>query len=56
MDDLILTTVYDHDEIDILPPERNACPEGKEACCACCGRPAKMDEDCCGICEECLSP
>jgi hypothetical protein len=24
--------------------------------CDCYGRPAIMDEDCCGICEECLSP
>ena len=56
MDDLILTTVYYHDVIDILPPDRNSCPEGTESCCACCGRPAKMDADCCGICEECLSP
>ena len=56
MDDLILTTVYDHNVIDILPPERNSRPAGAEACCDCYGRPATMDEDCCGICEECLSP
>ena len=56
MDELILTTVYEHDVMDILPPEPTSCPEGTKAYCDCCGRPATMDEDCCGICEECLSP
>lgn len=56
MDDLILTTVFDDDMMEILPPERDTCPKGMTSRCDCCGRPATIDEDCCGICEECLSP
>ncbi len=44
--------------IDIIPPERE--DDGLDAkTCLCCERrrPAScMDEDGCGICEECLSP
>ncbi len=41
-------------EIEILPPETLSA-DPKPAC-ACCGRPASIEEDCYGICEECLSP
>jgi hypothetical protein len=42
--------------MEILPPERKTCVNGEVSSCDCCGRRAIMDEDCCGICEECLSP
>lgn len=42
-------------DIEILPPE--TCPaDTATSQCLCCGRPASGDEDCYGICEECLSP
>jgi hypothetical protein len=56
MDDPIPTTAFDDGMMEILPPESNACPNGMMSRCDCCGRPATMDDDCCGICEECLSP
>jgi hypothetical protein len=43
-------------DIEILPPERVAATGCPMSFCACCGRAAAMDEDCYGICEECLSP
>ncbi|MBY3171644.1 hypothetical protein [Rhizobium laguerreae] len=42
-------------EIEILPPETLAADPATPAC-ACCGRPASTEDDCYGICEECLSP
>lgn len=42
--------------MEILPPEKDACMDGTASRCDCCRRPAVIDEDCCGICEECLSP
>ena len=56
MDDLILINVFDDDMMEILPPNRNACTDEGMSSCNCCGRRAVMDDDCCGICEECLSP
>ena len=47
--------VFAEADIEILPPEHD--DEGcLKSTCACCGRPSAMDEDCYGICEECLSP
>ncbi|TBY80911.1 hypothetical protein E0H33_15200 [Rhizobium leguminosarum bv. viciae] len=40
----------------IIPPKRIYPSYEGVAPCLCCGRPSKLDEDCCGICEECLSP
>jgi hypothetical protein len=54
MDDLILTTVFD-DRIEILLPEEK-CSDGVLSRCDCCGRPAPMDDDCFGICPDCLAP
>ncbi|WP_200950894.1 hypothetical protein [Rhizobium sp. Root1220] len=54
MNDLVRITV-DDDMMEILPPDQKPCGVG-EAACDCCGRRAVMDEDCCGICDECLSP
>lgn len=45
--------------IEILPPERDACRGVETKTCLCCERPrpaSLMDDDGCGICEECLSP
>ncbi|MFS8053257.1 hypothetical protein QD357_10505 [Rhizobium sp. BR 317] len=56
MNNLVLTTVFDDDMMEILPPEQNTLGAGEASLCDCCGRRALMDEDCCGICEECLSP
>jgi hypothetical protein len=43
------------EDIEILPPE--SCRRGQVVSpCGCCGRPAALDDDCYGICEECLSP
>ncbi|MGE7367875.1 hypothetical protein ACQKKX_02240 [Neorhizobium sp. NPDC001467] len=43
-------------EIDILLPEREERCDGGTVC-LCCGRQrSMMDEDGCGICEECLAP
>jgi hypothetical protein len=40
--------------MEILPPEREG---AGGAACLCCGRVrASLDEDGCGICEECLAP
>lgn len=40
---------------EILPPEREDSRD--MATCLCCGRPRPfLDEDGCGICEECLAP
>lgn len=53
-----LTTTSDRDfEPEILPPEHVSA--GETATCACCCRPrprSTMDEDGCGICDECLAP
>ncbi|MDM9646756.1 hypothetical protein [Rhizobium sp. S163] len=43
-------------EIEILPPERE-CPSAEgTTTCLCCGRRSFLEEDGCGICEECLAP
>jgi hypothetical protein len=47
--------VFANADIEILPPEHD--DEGcLKSTCACCGRLSALDEDCYGICEECLSP
>ncbi|MBW6425594.1 hypothetical protein KX729_29750 [Rhizobium sp. XQZ8] len=43
-------------EIEILPPERELSSEGSAECLCCGRRQFIMDEDGCGICEECLAP
>jgi hypothetical protein len=45
MDDLIIISDFDDDMIDILPPEPKVYAVAEMSSC-----------DCCGICEECLSP
>lgn len=56
MDNLTPTIALADAIIEILPPERDICVNREMPFCDCCGRRAAMDEDCCGICEECLSP
>jgi hypothetical protein len=54
MDDLTSETVRAPDG-EILPPEQEPCRHG-DIVCLCCGRPQfAMDEDGCGICEECIA-
>jgi hypothetical protein len=45
--------------IEILPPDRDETWASDATICTCCGklRPASsMDDDGCGICDECLAP
>lgn len=45
--------------IEILPPERGKNMRTGAKTCLCCQKPRPaeaMDDDGCGICEECLSP
>jgi hypothetical protein len=45
--------------MEILPPDRNDLRFAETATCLCCRRQrlaSSMDEDGCGICEECLRP
>jgi hypothetical protein len=56
MDDLASDGFLDAD-LEILPPEHIT--EYKTTICACCCRPrprSMMDDDGCGICDECLAP
>jgi hypothetical protein len=56
MDDLASDGFLDAD-VEILPPEHIT--ECETAICACCCRQrprSTMDEDGCGICDECLEP
>ncbi|MDM9644828.1 hypothetical protein [Rhizobium sp. S163] len=44
-------------EIEILPPEHDDFDRDGPCNCLCCGRSQSfLDEDGCGICEECLAP
>jgi hypothetical protein len=44
-------------EIEILPPEHGDLNGEGARTCLCCGRsPSFLDDDGCGICEECLAP
>jgi hypothetical protein len=43
------------EDMEILPPERVACGEGRVVC-ICCGQSRfSLEEDGCGICDECLA-
>lgn len=57
MDDLTDTTCPD-DLIEILPPEPRADRLDLRACLCCClpCNASAIDEDGCGICDECLAP
>ncbi|MNS07481.1 hypothetical protein D3C71_1004660 [compost metagenome] len=52
-----MTEMFSDADIEILPPAHNT--EHEMAICLCCCRhrpTSTMDEDGCGICEECLAP
>ncbi len=55
MEDALVETLS-ASQIEILPPEREGSCEGGDACLCCGRRQSMMDEDGCGICEECLAP
>lgn len=56
MDDVASDTFSDAD-LEIMPPEPIAASETAIRACCCCRRPGSMmDEDGCGICDECLAP
>ncbi|MDG3578090.1 hypothetical protein P7F60_16970 [Rhizobium sp. YJ-22] len=45
------------DTVEILPPERAAGRGGGKMACLCCQRERQsMDDDGCGICDDCLRP
>jgi hypothetical protein len=46
--------VFTDADIEILPPETVEAAGYRPSSCACCGKIASIDEDCYGICEECL--
>ncbi|NNU63795.1 hypothetical protein G9X67_00610 [Rhizobium sp. WYCCWR 11152] len=55
MENLPVELIAAHDG-EILPPERGD-DRDEMSTCLCCGRPRSfLDEDGCGICEECLAP
>jgi hypothetical protein len=55
MEDVAKELIATH-HAEILPPERCDCLDDG-AICLCCGRQRSvMDQDGCGICEECLAP
>ncbi len=48
---------YSDSDTEILPPEHVTDCEMTICACCCRQRPrSKMDEDGCGICDECLAP
>ncbi|MBB4351834.1 hypothetical protein GGE35_005633 [Rhizobium cellulosilyticum] len=52
-----MSKLFSDADIEILPPQ--PVTEGELAVCACCCRHLPnwvMDEDGCGICDECLAP
>ncbi|WP_179877576.1 hypothetical protein [Rhizobium anhuiense] len=48
--------VFADADLEILPPDSTNAVSETTSFCACSGRRATMDEDCYGICDECLSP
>lgn len=55
----VTTDLFSNPLIEILPPERDEKPSGPGMTCLCCRRSrsrSAMDEDGCGICDECLLP
>ncbi len=41
--------------VEIIPPERDDVCVGAMELCLCCGRRSRLDEDSCGICDNCIS-
>lgn len=52
-----MTGMFSDADIEILAPKRINQNESAGCVCCCCQRPSSaMDEDGCGICDECLAP
>lgn len=48
--------LFTEDDLEILPPENGNLALASTCLCCCRNRPpSAMDEDGCGICEECLA-
>jgi hypothetical protein len=56
MEDLTVPSMFYVRVAEIIPPEREDRAREDTSPCLCCGRRSRMDEDGCGICEECLAP
>ncbi len=57
MDDAAIELISDN-LVEILPPEMQAGGPQAKTCLCCCRRclPGAIDDDGCGICDECLAP
>lgn len=56
MDD-VTGVVFSDQDIEILPPQHADTAGDQTQPCLCCGRAhIALDEDGCGICDQCLSP
>lgn len=56
MNSRIVACVAADQLVEILPPERKGCRLLEVSACICCGHRSRIDEDGCGICDECLTP
>lgn len=52
----IVACIPEDQSIEILPPERRGRGLLEVSACICCGRRSHIDEDGCGICDDCLAP
>jgi hypothetical protein len=55
MEDRTLARMFYERVIEIIPPEREDRSSEDKSICLCCGRRSRLDEDGCGICDECLT-
>lgn len=56
MDDDLTTELLATHEIEILLPDRDDFRSEGGTACRCCGSRSFLDQDGCGICDECLDP
>jgi len=56
MEDQIQTSDVIDRAVEIVRPATDQSCFSKRGACICCGHRALMDEDGCGICDECLAP
>ena len=56
MEDLTLAGMFYERVVEIIPPQQVDRSREDMSTCLCCGRRSRLDEDGCGICEECLAP
>ena len=55
MENQVITSAPGRKAVEIIQPESKGSLR-EAAACLCCGRRSRMDEDGCGICDECLAP